>query len=92
MIRTAFAFAAYHETMELLIVLLLLALCEKNSELKETLQSALKFYRENRELFVALSSPNKEQKGEEKSASSERSAEEKTADSLKLIEQFLKRQ
>lgn len=39
--------------MESLMVLLLIALCEKDGELKKKLSAALEFYRENRELLRA---------------------------------------
>ena len=40
--------------MEMLIILFILAISEKNAEFKETLKSVLAFYRENRELLIAL--------------------------------------
>ena len=74
--------------MEILIILLLLSLCEKNTELRETLQSALKFYKENRELIKSLYPQEREEPPKEKKTESTDTADS----SLKLIEQFLNRQ
>lgn len=41
--------------MELLIVMILLALSDKDPDLKRRLSSVLDFYRENREMLMALS-------------------------------------
>lgn len=72
--------------METLILLLVLALSEKNAELKETVRSVLSFYRENRELLVSLA-------GAQSSPTAQSSPESPPAqDGLKLIEEFLKRQ
>ena len=78
--------------MEILIILLLLSLCEKNSELKETLQSALKFYRENRELLQSLYSSPKEGEQAPSKEENKTPSEKNESESLKLIEQFLNRQ
>ena len=40
--------------MEMLFILFILAMSEKNAEFKETLKTVLAFYRENRELLIAL--------------------------------------
>lgn len=88
--------------MELFLVLTLLMLSEKNPELKSALQSVVKFYRENRELLLSVSgnlapaplpreepaAPPAQGRTEEPPKSSPLEGE----GSLKLIEEFLKRQ
>lgn len=57
---TGFLPTAYHEIMEPIILILLLAVMGKDSsELKDSLLSALKLYRENRELITLLSQLSK---------------------------------
>lgn len=79
--------------METVIVLLILALSEKNAELKETLKSVLEFYRQNRDLLTALAGVSKRdapEPTEKKEAQKNSPAGE--GESLRLIEEFLKRQ
>ena len=73
--------------MEILIILLLLSLVEKNDDLKETLQTALKFYKENRELLRSLCEEEKKEVPKEK-----KREQDENRSSFKLIEQFLNRQ
>lgn len=57
MTGTRFLTTAYHESMEMAILLFLLAMSGgDSSQLKEKLSSALAFYRENRELIAMLAS------------------------------------
>lgn len=52
---TDFLRPSYHDGMQLLLIFILLSMTGKSSdELKETLSSALSFYRENRELITML--------------------------------------
>ncbi len=52
---TDFLRPSYHDGMQLLLIFILLSMTGKSSdELKETLSSALSFYRENRELIAML--------------------------------------
>ena len=80
--------------MELFLVLTLFDLSEKNAPLRAALEQSLKFYKENRELLLALrptTAPGSAPKNE--STAAETASETvKTQDELKLIETFLKRQ
>ena len=81
------------------MVLTLFYLSEKNAPLRAALEQSLKFYKENRELLLALrpspaspeSTPEASPKNEPITAETE-SETVKTQDELKLIEAFLKRQ
>ena len=86
--------------MEMLIVLLVLSLSEKNAEIKETLKSVLSFYRENRELLVTLAGTNNATANCNAATASAPTDDPPPAqavstsapDGLRLIEEFLKRQ
>ena len=87
---TGFAFPRITWSMDILIVLFVLALSEKNPELKESLQKVLRFYRENRELITMLASSSEApspQNQPEKAASSAFEPEK-----LRIIEEYLRRQ
>ena len=86
-------FPAYHESMEMLIVLFILALSEKDPKLKETLKSVLSFYRENRELLMAFSSAQTAPPAAPASApaSSETSGSSYAGDGVRILEEFLRR-
>ena len=78
--------------MEMLIVLFILALSEKNAEVKETLKSVLDFYRQNRELLTAMASMHSApETGETAHVSEQKSSPDPGGDSLRIIEEFLKR-
>ena len=52
--RTGFLRTAYNKSMQPLLLLLLLAMTEKDADFKASLQKFLAFYRENRALLAAL--------------------------------------
>ena len=76
-------------------MLTLFYLSEKNAPLRAALEKALKFYKENRELLLALSpsggAPEAPPKKECPKAETEGESF-KPQEDLKLIEEFLKRQ
>ncbi len=84
--------------MELFLVLTLFYLSEKNAPLRAALEQSLKFYKENRELLLALrptAAPESVPEASPKNAPTAAETESetvKTQDELKLIEAFLKRQ
>ncbi len=68
-----------------LVILLILALMDKNPNIKETIQNALKLYRENKDLISLLisnSAPETEQK--------ESRPEEVGNPNEKILEEYLK--
>ncbi len=83
--------------MEIIVVLLLLTSLDNNSELSQKLRSALDFYRQNRELITMFTNsaaakktpPSREEEsgGEKK----ESRTPEETSDSMKILEEYLKR-
>ena len=77
--------------MDILIVLFVLALTEKNPELKDSLQKVLRFYRENRELIATLASAG-EPSPQQDHAESSPSATDFAPEKLRIIEEYLKRQ
>lgn len=104
---TGFLPTAYHENMEPIILIFLLAVMGKNSsELKDSLVSALKFYRENRELIALFSqmakgtSDEAESKSPQHEEPQEKNGKERTdaqqksrseeTGSYRLIDEFLK--
>lgn len=86
MTGTRVVFAAYDESMETLIVLLLLAYAEKEEGFKEKLLKALAFYRENRALLMALSGVKE---GEE--APAQKNSPPDGGENLRVLEEFLKK-
>lgn len=95
MTRTVFLTSAYDICMEILVILFLLTSMDSGSELTQKLRSALQFYRENRELIAMFQSTmnrtpppvsDAEPPIEEKSRPSEGKI-----DSLKILEEYLKR-
>lgn len=80
------------------MILTLFYLSEKNAPLRAALEQSLKFYKENRELLLALRPTTAPGSASEASTKNEPTAAEtasetvKTQDELKLIEAFLKRQ
>lgn len=83
--------------MELFLVLTLFYLSEKNAPLRAALEQSLKFYKENRELLLALRPTAAPESAPEASPKNDPIAETasetvKTQDELKLVEAFLKRQ
>lgn len=91
--RTAFSFSAYNAGMEMLLVVLLLALSDKDPAVKEKLRAVLDFYRENRELLHALAgNPSAAERGEQKEPEEEKkSSPTVSAESLRILDEFLKR-
>lgn len=80
--------------MEMLVVLLLLTYAEKDGEFKQKLTKALEFYRENRELFLALAGEKREQRdGAENHAqnSAQKNSPPQGGEDLHVLEQFLKK-
>ena len=80
---------AYDKSMEMFMILFILALSDKNPELKETLKSVLAFYRENRELLTLIAN------GTPAAASSAAPSEQKDppaaeGERIKILEEFLK--
>ena len=90
MTGTGFAFPRITWSMDILIVLFVLALSEKNPELKESLQKVLKFYRENRELITALAG-NSEPTAQNASETVPPAADF-APEKLRIIEEYLRRQ
>ena len=91
MLGTAFAFPRITWSMEILIVLFILALTEKNPELKDSLQKVLKFYRENRELLTVFASSSEPSPTQQNSFEKEAAADF-APEKLRIIEEYLKRQ
>ena len=96
MTLTHFLTAAYHVDMEMLVLLILLMTLDKNSDLNQKLRSALNFYRENRELITMLAGTVNAKAGAEpasaeKSAHKESRPSEEKVDSMKILEEYLKR-
>ena len=85
MTGTQFAFPRIRYTMEILMLLFLLAFLDRNPKFKDSLQGALKFYRENRELLMAFA--------DSPAASTEPSPTKPAeADKIRILEHFLNRQ
>ena len=92
---TGFLTAAYDNGMEPLLLLFVLSTLDKNNDLKQTLQSFLRFYRENRELVAMLAGKDG---GSKPAQPSEPCAEKKESrppvrenDSMKILEEYLNR-
>ena len=85
--------------MEMLLLLFLFSTLDKNSNLKETLQSFLGFYRENRDLISMLAGARTAADGTAQTAAQEPPAGEmenrlpkaEKVDSVKILEEYLKR-
>ncbi len=77
--------------MEQMILILLLALMSKDGQMKDSLQSALAFYRENRELITRLAGANapKEYSKQDKETEQEKSRPQAVGND-KILEEFLK--
>ena len=93
---TGFLTAAYDNGMEILLLLFLLSTLDKNSDLKQTLQSFLHFYRENRELISLLTGSGAPAEAQSAAAppaeeKKSRSPQEGRNDSMKILEDFLLR-
>ena len=67
--------AAYHDGMETVILLVLLASIDKNGALKDSLRSFLTFYKENRDLIASLAGSGPVPPPPEKEAGGGRSEE-----------------
>lgn len=78
--------------MDILIVLFVLALSEKNPELKDSLQKVLKFYRENRELITMLANSSELPPAQQDTPQKAPAAADFTPEKLRIIEEYLKRQ
>ncbi len=97
MTRTRFLRLAYNGSMETLLLVFLLALSEKDEQFKQRLKQVLEFYRENRELLIALtgSRPNageaETKKGAETPAEEEKSSPPSEGESLRILDEFLKK-
>lgn len=90
---TGFLTAAYHNGMETLLLLFVLSTLDKNTDLKQTLESFLRFYRENRDLVAMLAgglggAPAKTERSEPQKESR---PPERENDSMKILEEYLKR-
>lgn len=73
--------------MEMLIAVFLLAWSEKDEKFKETLKQVLAFYKENKELLLALAGrASAEDKGEET-----KQAPPLSGESLRVLDEFLKK-
>ena len=77
----------------MLVVLLLLTYAEKDGEFKQKLTKALEFYRENRELFLALAGEKKEQRDRAENIAQEaqKNSPPQGGEDLHVLEQFLKK-
>ena len=78
--------------MEMLIILFILAISEKNAEFKETLKSVLAFYRENRELLIMLAGTSNAAppvSAEAETGGAEKISPEFGGDHMKILELFL---
>ncbi len=102
--RTDFLTAAYDICMEILFIVLLLTSLDGNSELMQKLRSALEFYRQNKELIAMFASgagamktqaaeqdTEEETKEEETKEEKESRSSEGKFDSMKILEEYLKR-
>lgn len=97
---TGFSFAAYYGNMDTMILLLVLFLSDKNASLKDTVQSFLRFYRENRDLITMIANqPPAEYKKAEKSEDAPQTERpektenrpQETVGSVRILEEFLKK-
>ena len=93
---TGFLTAAYDNGMEPLLLLFVLSTLDKNNDLKHTLESFLRFYRENRELITMLA--GKDGAGKPPAKEPEPCAEKKESrppvrenGSMKILEEYLNR-
>lgn len=94
--RTVFLTSAYDNRMEILVILLLLTFMDNNSELICKLRSALQFYRENRELIAMFQNASAKpapppESGEKCGEEKESRPSEGKIDSMKILEEYLKR-
>lgn len=89
MTGTGFLRTAYHKSMDILIVLLILALSDSNPELKRRLRETLAFYRENRELLTALAGASAATADTEDCK--QKNSPETEGEKLRVLEDFLKR-
>ncbi len=79
--------------MEQMILIFLLALMSKDGKMKDTLQSALAFYRDNRELITMLAGAQNASKEQEPQKTEEPKQEQSRPQSVgndKILEKFLK--
>lgn len=83
--------------MEMLMILLLLTYAEKDGEFKKRLLGVLSFYRENRELFLALSGhgqtaeTNRTESAAAESEQAQKFSPPDGGENLHVLEEFLKR-
>lgn len=97
--RTGFSFAAYYGSMDTMILLLVLFLSDKNGSMRDTVQSFLHFYRENRDLIMMIAQPPAERRDAEKTEDAPRAEErekeenrpQETVGSVSILEDFLKK-
>lgn len=78
---------AYDETMEP-VLLLVLFMAFNDEKTKSSLMNFLSFYRENRALFSAMTTPAPDAKTEDAEKKEE---SPQSTDSLKIIEEYLKK-
>ncbi len=76
--------------MELLIVVFLLAYSEKDENFRERLKGVLDFYRKNRELLLALTA-TKPDTGDKKEENTEKPSPREEGESLRVLDEFLKK-
>lgn len=83
---------AYNENMETLVAMLLLAYAEKDKSFQETLKRVIGFYRENRELLLALAGKASAGAEEDEGGTAEsKKAPPDPGESLKLLDELLKK-
>ena len=76
----------------MLVVLLLLTYAEKDGEFKKKLLDALRFYRENRELFLTLAGERGEKdERKDKENDAQKNSPPQGGEDLHILEQFLKK-
>ncbi len=80
---------AYDESMEMLLVLLLLTYAEKDNDFKEKLLKVLSFYRENRDLLVALAGQAPSERPDKEDA--QKNSPPDGGENLHVLEEFLKK-
>ena len=95
MTRTEILRTAYHVIMEILLAILILSLSGKDADFKETLRTALDFYRENRELLKTLvgssSALSQPRPANRETPQTEKNSPVSGGDDLSVLEEFLKK-
>ncbi len=86
----AFVFAAYHGTMDFILLFFLFA-ANNNPQLHEQLRSFLAFYRENRDLFALLTQNKAPMPVTEVHETPQETRPQSSVGSEKVLEEFLSR-